>query len=159
MISAGVVGRAVERYFDSTDAVVAAYKSTDEDLLASKLDLYFQRMRAMDKLWTDTACAPGAAERLAVGRAWLDAYMERSIFKRLEAMLQQLQDYAAVAVSAAAPRTQRYGRQRSLSPRAPVNHLYARFTCAVRDAGVRAAAGPFYVVPCPWLAGAQSVPC
>ncbi len=103
----------VRRYVGCADAVVAAYSRIDvpvaSDLRSSTVRTYNESMYAVDKLWHATVCASGAAEQAAGARAWLDAYLEHSLFRRLEAMLQQLHNNAALVVSAVAPLTPRYG--------------------------------------------------
>ncbi len=105
------VGRAAQRLLGCTDAVVAAYSRHDvpvaDALRSSTLSLHNESMRAMDDLLKDTVCAAGAAEQTAGARAWLNALLERSLLTSLEALLRELQEHVAVAVSAVAPLTQR----------------------------------------------------
>ncbi len=112
----------MQRCFDCTDAVVAAYSRNDGPaagaLCSTALRLYNESVLAMDDLLKGTICAPGAAEQTAGARAWLDAQLECSCITRLETLLRQLPDHVAVAVSAAALRTRRYGRPCS-SPTCP----------------------------------------
>lgn len=110
------VGKATQRYFDCTDAVVAAYSRNDvpvADALSSiTLQSYNESMHALDTLWKDTVGAAGAAaaEQTAGARGWLDALLERSFLTSLKSMLLQMQDHVAVVLSAVAPLTPRYAR-------------------------------------------------
>ncbi len=105
----GEVGRAVERFLDYTDAVIEAYSRNHVSIAdASRLSsLCYESLHTVKSAWECVLHASGAAEQAARIRAWLDAFFERSLFKRLERLFRTVQDYAEAAASTSAPLARR----------------------------------------------------
>lgn len=110
------VGKVIELWLRCTDRVVAAYSRDDvtvaDAVSINSMSNYNESMLAAHAVWTQLDnrlhSTSDFSVKAACAKTWINAHFEKSLFKRIEALLKTVRDRSAIALSPSEPLTPRY---------------------------------------------------